>query len=225
MSRAHALGLIPDRPEAAIDATGLEIRHVSAHYGGPRPGPRWPKVTAVSLTDSQLFVGATVTEGPSNDSPELAAVMPEVAQRLGLDRLLADAGFDAESNHVLCRETLGIRSTVIAVNLRGNGPPQSKYRRQMHRRFHHRVYGQRAQVESAFSRLKRVLGSALRARRQATQTSECLLRILTHNLMILLVWRPFNGAPSALSLRLRPATPVAQSVESRRPEVVGDTTG
>ena len=192
MARARALGLIPERPEAAIDATGLEIRHVSAHYGGPRPGNRWPKVTAVSLTDSHLFVGAAVTEGPSNDSPGLAAVMPDVARRLALDRLLADAGYDAESNHVLCRETLGIRSTIIAVNLRGNGPPQSKYRGQMHRRFHTRVYGQRAQAESAFSRLKRVLGSALRARLQDTQAGECLLRLVTHNLMILLPHRTFQ---------------------------------
>ena len=55
----------------------------------------------------------------------------------------------------------------------------------MKSRFHRRVYGNRWQVESSFSRNKRRLGSALWARRWPSQQSEILLRVLTHNLMIL----------------------------------------
>jgi hypothetical protein len=40
-------------------------------------------------------------------------------------------------------------------------------------------------VESVISRNKRLLGSALRSRSDAAQARECLLRVLTHNLMIL----------------------------------------
>ena len=192
MRRAHRRGLISDRAEASIDATGLEIRHVSSYYGGRRADRgdprrhRWPKLTAVSLNESHLIIAAAVTMGPSNDSPVLAAIMPDAARRVDLDRLLADAGYDAERNHALCREELAIRSTVIPLNPRGNrGPPQTRYRGQMHRRFHGRIYGQRWQVESVFSRNKRILGSALRARREDTQADECLLRTLTHNVLIL----------------------------------------
>jgi len=46
-------------------------------------------------------------------------------------------------------------------------------------------FGQRWQVESGFSRHKRLLGSALRARTWKAQKDECLLRALTHNLMLL----------------------------------------
>jgi transposase len=49
-------------------------------------------------------------------------------------------------------------------------------------RHHH---GQRWQVESGFSRSKRLLGSALRARKWVNQKKEILLRALTHNLMLL----------------------------------------
>ena len=56
--------------------------------------------------------------------------------------------------------------------------PQRGQRRQ-------RVYGQRWQAESGFSRNKRLLGSALRARRWPDQKREILLRVLTHNLMLL----------------------------------------
>jgi len=118
--------------------------------------------------------------------------MREAASLVDFDRLLGDAAYDAEHNHRLCREELKIRSTVIPLNRRnGRKWPRSRYRRQMKVRFFRRVYGQRWQVESSFSRHKRRLGSALRSRRWCNQKKECLLRVLTHNLMIL--WRASRG--------------------------------
>lgn len=109
--------------------------------------------------------------------------------------LLGDGAFDAEHNRALARRGLGIRSTVIPLNRRNSGRkwPKTRYRRQMVRRSrrkprrsrHRRVYGQRWQIESGFSRSKRLLGSALRARKRVTQEKEILLRVLTHNLMLL----------------------------------------
>ncbi len=55
-------------------------------------------------------------------------------------------------------------------------PKGSRYRR---------VYGQRWQAESAFSRHKRLLDSALRGKSDASRERECHLRVLTHNLMLL----------------------------------------
>ena len=88
-----------------------------------------------------------------------------------------------------------MRATVIPLNRRGQGRkwPKTKYRRQMVKRFrkkpkgsrHTRVYGQRWQAESAFSRHKRRLGSALGARSDASRERECQLRVLTHNVMLL----------------------------------------
>src|SRR4029079_19606717 len=50
---------------------------------------------------------------------------------------------------------------------------------------HRRVYGQRWQAESAFSRHKRRLGTALGGRSDESRERECRLRVLTHNLMLL----------------------------------------
>jgi transposase len=50
---------------------------------------------------------------------------------------------------------------------------------------HKRVYGQRWQVESAFSRHKRLLGSALGGKSDESRKRECYLRVLTHDLMLL----------------------------------------
>jgi hypothetical protein len=55
----------------------------------------------------------------------------------------------------------------------------------MYLSFPNASYQERRQVESVFSQQKRRLGSALTTRSRATQESEMVLRVLTHNLLIL----------------------------------------
>ena len=55
----------------------------------------------------------------------------------------------------------------------------------MRRSFPKEVYGQRWQVENAFSRHKRRLGSAVGATSWAGQKRESYTRVLTHDLMLL----------------------------------------
>jgi hypothetical protein len=196
---ARDRGLIGETPTAAVDATGLESRHTSRYFfkraGRKHTARLWTKLTVACDTASHFFVGATVTGGPANDSPQFRPVMTQAALAVGWDRVLADAAFDAEEHHRYCREDLGVRATVIPLNRRGRGRkrPKTEYRRQMVRRFrkkprgarHRRVYGQRWQAESAFSRHKRRLGSALGGRSDEARRREGYLRVLTHDLMLL----------------------------------------
>lgn len=154
----------------------------------------WTKLTAAVDTASHFLAGATVTVGPSNDSPQFRPVLAQAASAVDWDRVLADAAFGSEAHHAYARDGLGIRSRVIPINPRGHdGPPGGRYRSQMPARFrpkpegsrHRRVYGQRWQAESAFSRHKRRLGSALSGKSDGSRERECHLRVLTHNLMLL----------------------------------------
>jgi transposase len=185
-------------PHAAVDSTGYDARPVSRYFtvqcGRPIRQKRWPKLTAVVDTRTHLFLAACVTRAPRQDAPQLIPVVRQATKRTRIDTLLADAGYDSEANHAVCREKLGIRSTVIALNWRGSRTwPQAKYRRQMVRRFQKkprgsrskRVYGQRAQAESAFSRNKRRLGASVRAVKWVNQKTEILLKVLAHNIMLL----------------------------------------
>jgi Transposase DDE domain len=189
--RARDGGLIGERPEAAGDATGLESRHTSRYFfkraGRRLSAQSWVKLTVACDTASHFFTAATVTLGPSNDSPQFRPILHQACLAVSWDRVLGDAAFDSEENHRLAREDLGIRSTAIPLNRRNRGRkwPKTKYRRQMKRRFPRRKYGQRWQVESAFSRHKRRLGSALSSRSEAARERESRLRVLTHNLMLL----------------------------------------
>ena len=178
-----------------MEATGLEARHVSAHFRmrrseAKRPGRRkraWPKLTAVVHTHSQLILGAVTGPGPTQGSPDFAPAMRRAAALVAFDTVLADAGYDAEHNHRLCREELGVRRSVIALTPRNTGRrwPKTPYRRAMRRRFPRALYHRRWHAESGFSQHKRRLGPALTARSTAAQARELVLRVLAHNLMLL----------------------------------------
>jgi len=183
---------------AAVDSTGYDARPVSGYYvvqaGRRIRQRRWPKLTAVVDTRTHLFLAASVTRGPTQDAPHLIPVVRRAVKRTPIDTLLADAGYDSEANHATCRRQSGIRATVIALNWRGSRKwPQAKYRRQMVRRFrkkprgsrHKRVYGQRWQIESAFSRNKRRLGASVAATKWINQKTEILFKVLAHNIMLL----------------------------------------
>lgn len=179
-----------------MDATGLESRHTSRYFAR-RSGAEqatWTKLTVAVDTASHFLAGATVTTGPSNDSPQFTPVLAQASLAIDWDRVLADAAFDAEAHHAYARDELGIRSSVIPINTRGHdGPPGGRSRGQMARRFtpkpegsrYRRVFGQRWQAESAFSRHKRRLGSTLAGRSDESRARECRLRVLTHDLMLL----------------------------------------
>ena len=188
---AQQQGRLAKRPTGAVDATGLESRHTSQHYI-KRCGYKrflrysWPKMTTVGDLHSYLFASCIITRGPSNDSPQFRPAVLQAEQFIHFDRLLADAAYDGEHNHCLCRRQLRIRSTIIELNQRNSRKwPKSKYRRQMKTRFPRRLFVQRWHIESMFSQHKRILGSSLRSRTDASRERECYTRVLTHNLMIL----------------------------------------
>jgi transposase len=204
-------GWITKPSEASIDSSGMESHHVSRYFVH-RKGSRqdwyrpWLKLTIVILNQLHLILAALVDSGPSNDAPQFDPAIRQAVSHLPLDVVLADSGYDAERHHALCRQELGISQTAIALNLRGGQTVHGKYRRQMHRRFPKRRFGQRWQIESTFSQHKRVLGDALTARTDEYRQAECLFRVLVHNIMILwlhLNTKVFYRALSPLSLLCR----------------------
>ena len=106
--------------------------------------------------------------------------------------VVADCGYDSERNQRIATLDMGVRAIIPPragrPTLTGP-PPDQPLRRRMYRRFACRrdaaLYGQRWQSETVNSMIKRNLGSALRARTAVHRRHELLLRVLTHNIMLL----------------------------------------
>jgi hypothetical protein len=110
VERARSASLIDPSLAAAVDATGLETRHVSEPFGkrsgeGKGLGHRqraWPKLTAVLHIHSHLIIGAVTGIGPSQESPDFTPALRQAASLMDLSTVLADAGYKGEHNHRLC---------------------------------------------------------------------------------------------------------------------------
>ena len=123
-------------------------------------------------------------------------------RRVTIERLTADAGYDSEANHVFAREVCGIETVIPAKHGRPTARPlKGRYRRLMTERFDKKIYGQRWQVETVFSMIKRNLGSALRGRSYWSQCRDMILLVLTHNAMI--IWRTQKGFLQSTSHALK----------------------
>ena len=176
----------------------METRHVSAYYTrrcGRHRGHykhRYPKLSAVCDTRTHLILSAFVNRGPKPDHVEFADTLVAAAKRQRIEMLVGDAGYESEAAHRFCRHALGIVS-VFPTTQRGRPRLDGKaktvtgrYRREMLNHFPKKPYGQRWQIETTFSMLKRLLGSAVRGRKRYAIDREIVLRVLTINLMIVL---------------------------------------
>ncbi len=189
---------------AGADSSGFDLTHASRYYvwrathmGSPRKRTtyRWfGKLQLLTDCRRHLILAASVCRGPTPDVHQLRALMTRCVPGVKMTRLVADAGYDSEANHVMLREEKHIRSVIPAKAGRPSidgKPPSGRWRRVMRRRFNRRVYRERSQTETVFSMIKRNFGSTLGARSYWSQQRELLLKVLTHNIGIL--WRWIRG--------------------------------
>ena len=181
---------------SAIDSTGFESHHVSSYFvrrkakGGDSVQEttytHFPKAGIFADCRSYIVLAVLPSCGPSPDILHWKDALREALQRISLRTVVADAGYDSEEAHRFAREDLGLRS--IIPNRVGRPTKKlanGKYRRVMATRFNKALYGQRWQIETINSVIKRRLGSFLRARTYFAQMREMGLRWFAYNMLVI----------------------------------------
>ena len=149
-----------------------------------------PKLSIAAAASCHLILAARATTGMGGDHPHFEPLLFDAWRRAGVTVAVADAGYDSEANHRIARRDMGVRSVIPpAIGRPSAKPPATYYRRLMRQRFDRgadkATYGQRWQVETVNSMIKRNLGSALRATTAKRRSMELLLRCIVHNIMVL----------------------------------------
>jgi hypothetical protein len=192
----------------AIDSSLYDTHHRSRHYEQrcrhyasqhkrtanarrSASAKRSPKLGIGVCTRSHLILSARARTGMGSDCPDFEPLLFDAWRRHPrLGSVLADAGYDSESNHRIARLDMNVRSFIKTGGGRpSKKPPSGYYRRLMSKRLRGsqrgKKYGQRAQVETVNSMLKRNQGDSLRARSPKARRDEQLLRVITHNIALL----------------------------------------
>jgi hypothetical protein len=190
---------------AALDGTGWESHHVSSYYVNRRAScskfwqkttyKTFPKAGVLCDVRTHLILALVPGRGPGPDIKHFRRALDEALSRQPIDALVADAGYDAEHSHEYAREECGVNTFIPPLIGRPTKKPPSGYwRRRMTRVLKRSRYTQRWQAETVNSMLKRLMGSALRARRYQAKCRELHLRALTLNVMIVRRKRVFYRA-------------------------------
>jgi len=192
----------------AIDSSVYDSRYRSRHYEQrcrhyasgrtrlankrrSRTARQCPKLGIGVCTRSHLILSTRVRTGMGSDCRDFEPLLFDAWRRHPRLRVvLADAGYDSEANHRIARLDMCVRSIIkTGAGRPSKRAPSGYYRRIMKKRLQGsqrgKRYGQRAQVETVNSMLKRNMGDALRARSPKARRNEQLLRVLAHNIALL----------------------------------------
>lgn len=159
-------------------AKGREIYQMTTYT-------RHPKVGIMTDCNTHIVLSGVPSRGPYPDIVHYEKAIKEAEKNIHTKILTADAGYDSEKAHSFAREQYNIRTIIPnKIGRPTNKLPKGKYRKIMATRFNKKFYGQRWQVETVNSMIKRNLGSALRARSYWSQCREMMLRLFVHNVTI-----------------------------------------
>jgi hypothetical protein len=201
---------LSEKPLAG-DSTYFETHHVSRHYerrcakarrrwrriarpcGRSRTIKRLPKLAVTASCASHLILSAHASTGACSDSLHFERLLLDAWRRVPNRSFVAvfDAGYDGEHNHRIARQDMGLQSIIPPLIGRPTRKRPTHWRRHMKRllatkRSRRRCgYTQRWQVETVMSMIKRNLGAELRGKSSRSRTRDMLLKVLTHNLMII----------------------------------------
>jgi hypothetical protein len=192
---------------AALDSSGFDAGHASRYYvrrrakgqnksEKPRQKTRYKRFAKLGIAvdcATHLILAAEAGRGPRPDVDRFVPLLEQALGRVGVRKSLADAGYDSEPNHRYARHTRGVRSYMPATH--GRPPAEGKklsgyWRRLMAQKLATWLgrflagYGQRWQVETVMSMLKRRQGSAVNGRSHWSRCRDLMLMVITHNIML-----------------------------------------
>jgi hypothetical protein len=133
---------------------------------------------------NHLILATHASRGPSPDVDQLEDLLNGFWFNAVPEQVLADAGFDSETNHERLRSH-GIDTMIPAkIGRPTQKLPSSCWRYLLATDFNAQDYGQRRQSETVMFMLKQHQGQADRARTEPAHLREMSLMAVTHNILI-----------------------------------------
>lgn len=168
----------------AIDATGYSTNYASTYYS------LWVKkwitrrsfiYSSITVDTGNLLIASQHSRrGPGSDNIFFGMLVQQASRKLHIDYVVADKGYDCETNHEFVNNVIGARSIIPVIFRRGR-KVHGYHRERLAKRFNHRIYHRRSLVETVFSVIKRRFDSSLQSRSLAQQNKEVGLLCVVYN--------------------------------------------
>ena len=177
----------------AADSSGFSTckyeRWFDAKWGKERSKQKWLKAHIMCGVKTNIVTSVRVTDGNVNDSPVLPELLDATAVRFDPVEVSADKAY-LSSGNLRYIEHHGAEPFIpFKSNTTGKG---SAMWRRLYAYFITREeewkahYHRRSNVETTFSMIKGKFGDSLRSKSETGQVNEILLKVLCHNICVLI---------------------------------------
>jgi len=151
----------------------------------------YSKLHIITGIKTNVICAAKITKGQANDSPQLPELLDGTSRIFKLKEVSADAGYLSRENvkaiikvgavpYIKGKKNVNItfkgRDSAWNVMLKKWKYSQMQFAQH---------YNLRSNVESTFSMMKRKFGDFCRSKKEESQESEILCRIVCHNIVVL----------------------------------------
>jgi transposase len=187
---ASPLASVEDR--FAVDSTGFGTqtfdRWFDHKWGRERRKARFVKAHVIIGVNTHVISDVIVTGSDAGDAPQLPELVANRAGRFTVAEVSADKAYGSHRNYDAIESVGATPYIAFKSNTTGEGPAlwRKMFGLFMYRSAEFKAhYHQRSNVEATFSAIKRTLGASLRSKNETAQHNEVLVKLLAHNLRVL----------------------------------------
>src|SRR3989338_5416234 len=179
----------------AVDSSGFSTcrfdRWFSFKYGREVNSKIWLKAHVISGVKTNIVAGVKITKSFSHDTKEFPDLVTETAKTFTIKEVSADKAYLSRKNIKLV-DKLGARSYIpFKENTSGKAKGSLLWTKMYFFFMCNRAeflqhYHKRSNVETTFHMIKSKFGDSLRSKTKTAQINEALLKILCHNICVVI---------------------------------------
>jgi transposase len=182
----------------AVDSSGFSTSRFARYYSFKHQKDlkyrMWIKAHVMSGVKTNIITAVEVTKGESNDCPQLPRLVQESSKNFALGEIVCDKAYLSKENIKVINEQgaeayIPFKSNSVAV-------PKSGGRMQIWKKMYYyfmykheefkQHYHKRSNVETCFHMIKTKFKDNLRSKTYVSQVNEVLLKILCHNICVVI---------------------------------------
>ena len=193
-----ALPLNAVEVDFAADATGFSTSVYDCWFehkwGRERKEAKWVKLHVMAGVKTNTIVAAIVTDGNSNDSPSFIPLLTATTNNFKPREVSGDKGYLSKRN----LQAVVDAGATPYIPFKVNSTPDQGHHKQdrlwekafhyyhLHREEFLAHYHKRSNVETTFSMIKLKFGGSVKAKSSTAQFNEVLVKVLCHNIVVLI---------------------------------------
>jgi len=179
----------------AIDSSGFSTsrfaRYFNYKWGKESKYRIWLKAHIISGVKTNIISGCEITEGDANDSPSLPRLVEETAKNFKVSEVSGDKAYSSRKNLQAIQDIGAVPFIPFKKNVTGKRARSSAWIKMYHYFIYKHDeflehYHKRSNGETVFHMLKTKFRDNLRSKSKTAQINELLLKILCHNIVVVI---------------------------------------